>query len=209
MNIVIPLYDSNIYISATSWSGNTATGYVTKIRGRGPDYDPNTITTSIPTQMSNINVIHMINYDTIGYFFVKREYDSQNSTFKDTLLVLNKPFTSILTHSGQGTDSSIDYVNDRNPSDLYYYNVKGLKFGQDAMLYIMIYQNNTNEGSILRINMQTAKARTIAGGGNDSTVTMKSPNDLEINVNAGGFERDSNNDLLFCDSFAIRKIKYL
>ena len=81
---------------------------------------------------------------------MKREYDSQNSTFKDTILVLNKPFTSILTHSGQGTDSSIDYVNDRNPSDLYYYNVKGFKFGQDAMLYIMIYQNNTNEGSILR-----------------------------------------------------------
>ena len=38
--------DSNIYISATSWNGNTATGYVTKIRGTGPDYDPNTITTS-------------------------------------------------------------------------------------------------------------------------------------------------------------------
>ena len=119
---------------------------------------------------------------------------------------MNNALSSIVTHSGQGTDSSIDYVNDRTPSDLYYYNVKGLKFGQDAMLYIMIYQNNTNEGSILRINMQTAKARTIAGGGNDSTVTMKSPNDLEINVNAGGFEVDSNNDLLFCDSFAIRKL---
>ena len=73
----------------------------------------------------------------------------------------------------------------------------------------MVYQNDTNEGSILKLNANTMLMKTIAGGGNSRTVTMKSPNDLQINNNKGGFEVDSNNDLLFCDSFAIRKIKYL
>ena len=91
---------------------------------------------------------------------------------------------------------------------MYYYNVNGLKY-ENLRLYIMVYQNDTNEGSILKLNASTMLLKTIAGGGNDSTITMKSPNDLQINVNAGGLEVDSNNDLLFCDSFAIRKIKYL
>ena len=66
-----------------------------------------------------------------------------------------------------------------------------------------------NTEHIVKLDLSTNMLKTIAGGGSSSTVTTKTPNDLNISSNYGGFEIDTNGDVLFCDGVTIRKIKYL
>ena len=134
-------YNSYIYISATKWDNNIAKGYITTVYGRGPDYDPTHSAFTTSTLMSDINVIHMINYGS-AYFFVKREYDNAKSTFRDVILFaqrLDMPNNiNIQNFSGVGTDTSIDYINDRSRTDMYYYNVNGLKIYEHVYIIWII-----------------------------------------------------------------------